>query len=358
MQLVTALQLFILAYSAMLGLYLLLGKPRTRYANAFLGAFLVLLAFDLSLAQVIGSKLRSSVFLPTWMLEFGYGPSFYFFVKAVVHRDWRFSKREFAHLLVLLLPLGLAPFLPFRSFLLWTLSWAIFTRGAYLAGAFRLLNQHAFVVAQTKGQGGPHLVGLRRATVGITIVLGLETLNLAAWYLQRDWFGRAFMDLGLILVLITTLVVEMLRYPERFEGLDAADEAITEPDSEPPTAQSPQLPMWDEALKARVARYLEEEQPFSQPNLSLNELAAALRLPPRTLSRLINEGFGRNFSDFINGYRIQAAKDLLSDPKADHLSVMEILFRVGFNAKSTFNLMFKREVGMTPTEFRARRNES
>ena len=56
--------------------------------------------------------------------------------------------------------------------------------------------------------------------------------------------------------------------------------------------------------KTKIDEYLQKSRAYSNPNLSLNELAAKLKMPPHVLSKVINDGFGVNFFDFINGYRI------------------------------------------------------
>jgi len=61
---------------------------------------------------------------------------------------------------------------------------------------------------------------------------------------------------------------------------------------------------------------------------------------------------GQNFYDFINRYRILEAKQLLTNPKDPKITVLEVLYEVGFNSKSSFNTLFKKYTGLTPTEFR------
>ena len=64
----------------------------------------------------------------------------------------------------------------------------------------------------------------------------------------------------------------------------------------------------------------------------------------------------QNFYDFINNYRINFAKNLLNNPADDKMTVLEILYEAGFNSKSAFNVAFKKETGVTPSQFR-RSNE-
>ncbi len=85
--------------------------------------------------------------------------------------------------------------------------------------------------------------------------------------------------------------------------------------------------------------------------VSLNSLAEQLGIPSRQLSQLINEKLDKSFYDLINFYRIEEAKRQLSDESGDK-SILEIIYDIGFNTKSSFNRAFKKETGMTPSEFK------
>jgi len=75
-------------------------------------------------------------------------------------------------------------------------------------------------------------------------------------------------------------------------------------------------------------------------------------IPTHQLSRVINEHFGRNFFDFINGYRVAEVKRKILDPAYAHFSLLGIAFESGFNSKSAFNRVFKKITGQTPSQFK------
>lgn len=113
-------------------------------------------------------------------------------------------------------------------------------------------------------------------------------------------------------------------------------------------------PSVDEARKEQLLRLMESEKPYLDPELSLPKLAQLMQCSTHELSHLINQGFERNFYQFINTYRIEESKRLLQDQKLDHLNILAIGFEAGFNSKTTFNTTFKQMVGMSPVEFRKR----
>ncbi len=115
------------------------------------------------------------------------------------------------------------------------------------------------------------------------------------------------------------------------------------------TKSSPEKP--DQELIAKVNAFMEEKRPYLDSELTLTDLAQALGITRSQLSYLINSGMGHNFYDFVNKYRVQEVKRLMEDPKVRHYSMMGLALDAGFKSKSTFNLIFKRFTGLTPSEY-------
>jgi len=107
-----------------------------------------------------------------------------------------------------------------------------------------------------------------------------------------------------------------------------------------------------EKIIQAVLRFMQSDKPYLEPELSLDQLAARLSLKPRVLSQAINDIRQQNFFDFINRYRVEEASRLLINPADKKITVLEVLYQAGFNSKSSFNTLFKRYTGLTPTEFR------
>ena len=107
-----------------------------------------------------------------------------------------------------------------------------------------------------------------------------------------------------------------------------------------------------ERLLKLLTNHLETEKPYLNENLTLKELADKLEISPNNLSQLINEGCNKNFYEFVNEYRINEVKKLLSDPKYSHYSMLGIAFECGFSSKSTFNSVFRQFIGKTPSEYK------
>ncbi len=88
------------------------------------------------------------------------------------------------------------------------------------------------------------------------------------------------------------------------------------------------------------------------------KLAKELGVSPNCLSEAINKKNGCNFSDFINGYRIMAARAIMDKPGAEHQKIAAIAYEAGFNSLSVFNVAFRKFTGLTPSAYRKQILES
>lgn len=102
-------------------------------------------------------------------------------------------------------------------------------------------------------------------------------------------------------------------------------------------------------LCERLEAQITERGLFLDPDLTLNVLARRTTTPARQISRAVNLTRGCNVSQWINGFRIRHAQQLLRDTEAPITSVM---LESGFITKSNFNREFTRVTGMNPTDFR------
>ena len=91
------------------------------------------------------------------------------------------------------------------------------------------------------------------------------------------------------------------------------------------------------------------DQLYLDASLSLPKLAKHIAVSPSYISQTLNEHIGMNFFDYVNHYRVGAAKTQLSSTDS---TVLEIAMNVGFNAKSSFYTAFKKETQLTPLQYR------
>ena len=162
-------------------------------------------------------------------------------------------------------------------------------------------------------------------------------------------------DISLFATLVTVCwIVSMgmrqrpIFLPEPLRESVSPPEAIAEPTSES-TQQTPD-PI-DQTRFQELVAYVEKEAPYRNPDLSLKQLADALSIRDKELSRLINQQTGNNFYHFINSYRVEAFKMQVAEGRLRQLSTMGLAQEVGFRSKSTFYTAFKKIEGSTPSEY-------
>ncbi len=120
--------------------------------------------------------------------------------------------------------------------------------------------------------------------------------------------------------------------------------------------RNPLSPEESERHLEKLMSYMEDKQPFLSPDVTINDLAEGTRISSHTISQVLNTRLNQNFYDFINSYRVNESLRLLADPGDRRKTIIEILFESGFNSKSTFNAAFKKHTGMTPSEFKRRKD--
>lgn len=114
-----------------------------------------------------------------------------------------------------------------------------------------------------------------------------------------------------------------------------------------------QLEMW----KPKILKLVVEDQAFQNPTLTLHDLATALDTTSKQISYVINQGFDMNFNDFINHYRVEAVKKQFEEGAYLQYTVLSIALNCGFNSKTTFNRVFKRNTSLTPQQYLTQLNK-
>ncbi|MEM8777051.1 MAG: helix-turn-helix domain-containing protein [Pseudomonadota bacterium] len=103
-------------------------------------------------------------------------------------------------------------------------------------------------------------------------------------------------------------------------------------------------------LFERLERDMKSQALYLNPNLTISRLARHVKLPTRSVSSAINAIAGENFNRWVNKFRVEEAKSLMS--RKPNQNLLNICLDAGFQSKSTFNAAFKEETGLTPSQWR------
>ncbi|MEM1125812.1 MAG: helix-turn-helix domain-containing protein [Bacteroidota bacterium] len=181
---------------------------------------------------------------------------------------------------------------------------------------------------------------------GLLVVL----LFLLGLFILRELYR--VMIAGALASFMSALTFIALVRPEVFHGIPTALK-LSEADPEGEKYEASQL---DEEQKAThlqaLLQHFETERPYLQQELTLRDVSNQINVPYRYVSQVVNEKLDRHFMDFVNGYRVEAAKRMLLDPAWSHLTIDGIAGEAGFKSRSAFYTAFKKVTGMTPGAFR------
>ncbi|WP_460219393.1 helix-turn-helix domain-containing protein [Psychroserpens sp. MEBiC05023] len=111
-------------------------------------------------------------------------------------------------------------------------------------------------------------------------------------------------------------------------------------------------PVTSNKVSEEIDKIMSTEKPYTNPNLKIADVAEKLELTTHELSKFVNDNLGKNFTDFINGYRIEEAKQLIATQNKFTIEAIGNLS--GFNSKSAFYKAFKKHTDTTPAQYKSR----
>jgi AraC-like DNA-binding protein len=121
----------------------------------------------------------------------------------------------------------------------------------------------------------------------------------------------------------------------------------------PSTDSADAMDLKDRVAFEKLSQVMQSEQLYKNHGLSIGELASEVGLAEHHLRKLINQTLGyRNFSSYLNSYRIDAVKALLADQEKLRTPILTLALDSGFSSLAPFNRAFKASENITPTQFR------
>lgn len=357
----------------LLTFFLLTVNTKTKLSNRLFAGFLILTSFDLS-SFFLEANLKFEVFRMTASLLIM--PIFYLYVKVITLSDFRLKPKHLA----LIIPFAIVNLVFIPRFYLATTVDTI-----YIDEHFKQMLEIRFFYILAELQFAFYIIA-----VFITLKKYKEvyfenytnTINSSyRWLFQMTlllliahcivFFKSVirYTDYNVLLsslnIIIGTIaliiscwfVLKALNNPELFKSVDAYMLLVNETVNTKIVStkkESFEAPKSAEIISQieYVKKYVLENKSYLEPSLTIQELSRQVNIPVRDLSVLINHHMNQHFFDFINEYRVKKAMQILKDSSKNKLTILEILYEVGFNSKSSFNTAFKKHTNKTPTEFR------
>lgn len=189
---------------------------------------------------------------------------------------------------------------------------------------------------------------IRRFLIALVLILLLRAIFLLLFpewgsFGKKFWYYLAFSVLFYYIALAGYTQAVRSSSPLRV----GANRSLPEIEKDPtplPTEPDPER-------LAAVRQFIAGEAGYRNPELTLTDVARALGITTKAVSETINQGFGKNFNDFVNEYRVAAVRERLAAGEHRRHTILGIALDCGFNSKSTFNRVFKRLSGQTPVQY-------
>ncbi len=111
-----------------------------------------------------------------------------------------------------------------------------------------------------------------------------------------------------------------------------------------------------ESLAKKVDTYMKEKEPFLDHDFTIRKMSNDIKIPVNLLSGFLNSYYGTTFFDFVNRYRVEKVVEKMNEPASGKFTLISIAYDCGFNSKATFNRVFKKLKGQTPSDYYKRLN--
>ena len=210
---------------------------------------------------------------------------------------------------------------------------------AYTLFARRILHRHRETLKQNYST---RVVNWARSTNHYLI--GLFGTSIVAMLMLQLGYPELYLAGVLIIVAATGLFI----FYVLIQALD-----------QPPLLATPHkttgysLPAADaEQLSSKIREFFEHHEGYTDPDLTIGDLAEQLAEPVRDVSHVVNHHLESNFYNLVNSYRVRAAEQIFTKEPDSAATITDVMYRVGFNSKSSFNTQFKQKTGLTPSEYR------
>lgn len=315
------------------------------------------------------------------------GPVVYFYVQSLLNPGFVFTRKDLLHFLpaALYLLFSLIVFITDKlvlqryyflvdevdpDFDTWYQVTGFLSMFFYFALSFRYYRVYRRLIVQVVSYADTMLFfWIKRFLMAFLLILLVRALFYILdliwgyWYTDTWWYFLAF-ALIVYYIAITgysNSMVSRIAFRFKFfqekkvyllsgpskqlEDLEVIE--IGEPEQETNSSAKEANSQWME----KVREAMEKGKAYTDPELTLTQLARQLGTNPSLLSKVVNQGYKSSFNDMVNAYRVAAMKEKLIQKEHHRQTLLAIAFECGFNSKATFNRAFQRHTGQSPRDF-------
>lgn len=328
-------------------------KYHKKKENKFLAIFLLVLGIHFIYNVLLSNNLYLNI-LPKFSCSYGflYGPLIFLYIKFHLHKNYILKSLEYFHFLPVLIIIGLTVF--GISICNTAMFLVVPTMLFYCILGFKEVINYKRVVSQVSSNiNSSETKWVNTLLISMTIVLILNLLQMqkSEVIILNSTIQLEHIVQLCILILVNIIIYQGLKNPLSFQKISEDDLSIIKkikPNDKPNIINRES----NNNLATKLEELMRKDKPYLNPELDLTSLAQSMNVHPKTLSFSINRILGCSFSEYINSFRIETAMELLQNNSDHQLTIMEVMYDVGFNSRSVFNTIFKKKTGYTPTQYK------
>lgn len=266
------------------------------------------------------------------------GPVLYWYLRSLIQPDFKLRTFEYLQLIPFLCTLAISPFITEQWFLEHGIHWAFMLLiGIYLHFAFYICVAAVRLYVFRRA-----LRDTKKTKTQEHILRWLQYVLLGICFIWFSYVLNIFEDqvpyiLGPLIYTVLIYALTFLAYTLKAHTFSASSFEIDTKSID---------------VYHAIVAVLEKDDRFMSPEISLQTLGELTGYSKHSISASINTNAKMNFNMLVNYYRVQKAKELLSDPKASKYTISSIAYDSGFSSLSSFNAAFKKFAKTTPSQFR------
>jgi len=315
------------------------------------GLAIFLLVMSLHMGLNIFEEVTRFSPIPKLTHGFGflYGPSIWWFVREMAFRDHKFRFKHLVHILPFAIALPLPLLFKQIGFLLGPA--IVFSMSAYLISSFLLIRRYHQVILQTQSNAANYRLNWLKYFLILLVIISVAdfTRHFFVGNLPLEEHSSYLLVLVSLFGGVSYLLFKALKQSDIFEGIKDSDSVVFNSATEKLDEASEH-----ESQKSyeQLVDFIQQNKSYLDPRLTVEQLSKLTGIPARQVSKVVNQFGRRNFSEFINLYRVKHACQLMKSKQGEGRKLLDILMSSGFNSKSSFNAMFKKEMNLTPSQYR------
>jgi AraC-like DNA-binding protein len=336
--------IFLLLFGALQGwllsLWFLRNHQKER-SNIYIGMLLFTVGLQLTSKVITKMWLMDNAhlfYILSYKLPYLIGPLLYLYCKAKINKD--FNRAELLH------------FIPF------VVSCVLILLRLKVWGVFLFPHVYTDAVWQAISLGIYGFLALRISSKNIHpfiyAVAAAEFIIIVTLATMVMYYGR-FPDVRLLFLVLTVLIYwltyKMISRSGVFLGSEASVVALNFQRNPKYSHSSLKVEVADR-IEQQLNKMMHQERLYLDSSLTVDSLAVKLSTTRHYLSQVLNERLKKTYADYLNELRLEESRKRLSDPSNYRFTIAAIAQDSGFSSVSSFNDVFKKRYGITPSKFR------